>query len=318
MTKEAMHARALNAVARNFTRKPMDMEDALECLEPAAATTKAGELRDIPISELSPSPYQPRMRPIGPSDVAELRQSIAAIGQTTPIIVSPGTGELAGKFVVHSGHRRWTAIKLMGGTSIRAEIRRDMDERAARRLALADNLGRDDLTAFEQSMALKGYVDVSKLTLEKAAQELGVQRATAFRLKKLWGASQALMDELKQSTFSARAASLLVDIEHKSKRRALRLAKQYAAGSVSLKTLEAEAKRKQKDEGAARKEKIRPEVLLECTKGSIKMSIDLRRDEVSPGRRERVAQAVAALLWEMQIPPEKVATLTQERRQRGD
>src|SRR5688572_13836123 len=47
----------------------------------------------LPLEALRKSPYQPRQRSLGKKDVAELVQSLAAVGQTTPLVVAPCTEE---------------------------------------------------------------------------------------------------------------------------------------------------------------------------------------------------------------------------------
>ena len=67
-----------------------------------------GEPHQLPLEDVLDSPFQPRKRPLGKKDVAELMGSLAAAGQVTPIVASP-VPDQPGKYFVHSGHRRCAA-----------------------------------------------------------------------------------------------------------------------------------------------------------------------------------------------------------------
>jgi ParB/RepB/Spo0J family partition protein len=107
--------------------------------------------------------------------------------------VTPADGENAGKFYVHSGHRRCEALRHLRTPTVPAVVRRDLDERGMRRLALADNLGREDLTVCEQAKALKDFCDAYELGVQAAGEELGVNRSIAFRLNTIARSSDRLL-----------------------------------------------------------------------------------------------------------------------------
>jgi ParB/RepB/Spo0J family partition protein len=71
------------------------------------------------------------IRQLAAKDVDALAASIRLLGQITPAIVRPDTD---GTFVLVAGHKRHAALKLLGYSEIRAEIRTadaDHAERAA-------------------------------------------------------------------------------------------------------------------------------------------------------------------------------------------
>ena len=107
---------------------------------------------------------------------------------------------------MHSGHRRCAALRFLGAQTVKAIVHTEMDERAARKLAIADNLGRDDLTAFEQAKALGDYCDAFGMTLETACEELGIKRCTAFRLRGILSAPEPLQFAIREQRISAKAA----------------------------------------------------------------------------------------------------------------
>lgn len=244
------------------------------------------------------SPYQPRLRPHSKRDVEDLTLAMAAAGQITPIIVAPSaTPE---RFVVHSGHRRCAALRFLGEARVLAIVRTDLDERAARRLALADNLGRQDLTPYEQAKALGDYCESCGLSAEEAALELGLGRRTGFRLQTILKASDDMLQALREHGLSIRASELLVKLEGKSPRRALRLAAKHAKGRVSVEQLEAELRKAAHDQRPGVGPSPR-DVVFSADDHRINLRVSIVRRLQTEDQRERVAEAVAQLLRQLGI-----------------
>ena len=126
-------------------------------LGPKAAATPPAEaqpgeaLRQIPVKQLQPGKYQPRMA-MDPAKLSELAESIKAQGVIQPIVVRELS---AGKFEIVAGERRWRAARLAGLTQVPVFVRalRDKEVMAA---ALIENLQREDLNPIEEALALQG------------------------------------------------------------------------------------------------------------------------------------------------------------------
>jgi ParB/RepB/Spo0J family partition protein len=260
----------------------------------AVVPTAVGEESDIALDQVTPSPYQPRKRQLTKKDVEDLMRLIAANGQTTPIIVSPGTGESEGKYVVHSGHRRCAALRFLGALTVRACIRRDLDDRAARRIALTDNLGREDLSAYDQSLSLRQYCEDYNLDTETAAGELGMSRSQAYSLRRIADASDDLLEVLREEGISARAADALVRIDAKDTKKAVRLAKRYAAHAVTLNDLDEAARG---PAGAARAAaRAIKDVQFKVDQRGINLHLALPVGGLLEGQKERVCDVLSELL----------------------
>lgn len=104
-------------------------------------------LRDIPLDEIRPNPSQPRKYF---ADIAELAHSLIDHGQLTPVLVRPKNGFYQ---LVH-GERRYRAAKRAGLATLRAEVR-ELNDQEAFRIALIENLQRDDLGAVEEARAFE-------------------------------------------------------------------------------------------------------------------------------------------------------------------
>src|SRR2546422_4681646 len=74
------------------------------------ATAGRDEIEEIPLSLVSPNPYQPR-RAINTAELEELANSVKAKGVLQPILVRR-LGD--GGYEVLDGERRWRAAKLAG------------------------------------------------------------------------------------------------------------------------------------------------------------------------------------------------------------
>ena len=84
-------------------------------------------------------------------EVDALAQSIALLGQLTPVSVRPDNEN--GGYVLIAGHKRYAALAQLGRGEIRAEVRPDGDDEASERAA--ENIVRSSLNPYEPgTMAL--------------------------------------------------------------------------------------------------------------------------------------------------------------------
>lgn len=263
---------------------------------PTAVTT-------LPLDAIEPSPYQPRLRPIKKVDVEELMASLAAAGQTTPVIVTAidSEGDDPDRYHVHAGHRRCAALRFLGRDTVEAIIREGMTEREIRTLVLSSNLGRTDLSAYEQAVALRDYADAYDLTIEKVAKDLGLTRKTAFRLNAILSASETLQVVFKETGIAAKPADLLTKIEKKDKRRAKRLAEKYVAGAIKSKDLEQALRAKPGSKVSTETGAANSDVLLKVTPTAFTLRIRLARFGLTAGDKMRTVEAMARLLGHLDI-----------------
>jgi ParB/RepB/Spo0J family partition protein len=129
---------------------------------------------------------------LAPSEVDALAQSIALLGQLTPVSVRPD-GE--GAYVLIAGHKRYAALAQLGHSEIRAEIRPDGEGEASERAA--ENIVRSQLNPYEEAVAVKAMLDRG-LTEAGAAQALGwsAQRVSArMKVLELPEAAQVMIGE---------------------------------------------------------------------------------------------------------------------------
>jgi ParB/RepB/Spo0J family partition protein len=119
------------------------------------------------------------VRELADEDVAALAGSIELLGQITPAIVRPV--EDRDGFVLVAGHKRYAALRSLGRTQIRADVRSANAEHSDR---AAENIVRSQLNPYEESRAVAAMLD-DGYTQDGAAQALGWAKARVTARVKL-------------------------------------------------------------------------------------------------------------------------------------
>ena len=155
----------------------------------------------LPISKVKPNKGQPR-KTFDETELSELADSIKQNGILQPILVRKhGTS-----YEIVAGERRYQAAKLAGLDEVPVVIREISDEDVFK-LALIENLQREDLNPLEEARALQQLRETLKLTQEALAARLGKSRpaiANALRLLQLSPAAQADLHHGRLSAGHAR------------------------------------------------------------------------------------------------------------------
>ena len=134
-------------------------------------TAKEEDIKEIPVSEIRPNPYQPR-KTFNEEALHELAESIKNYGVFTPIIVKKS---IKGYDLI-AGERRLRASKLAGMETIPAIVK-DYTDDQMREISLLENLQRENLTAIELAWAYKGIIDNLDIRQEDLAQKIGKSRS---------------------------------------------------------------------------------------------------------------------------------------------
>lgn len=122
----------------------------------------------IPITNILPSPYQPRSVFDG-SSLRELAQSIKSYGVLQPITVRVINGRT---YELVTGERRWRAAKMAALTSIPAIIV-NVNDRDAALMTLIKSLNRQNLNLFEEAEGYRNIMEDYDLTAEDIAIKTG-------------------------------------------------------------------------------------------------------------------------------------------------
>lgn len=139
--------------------------------------------RTLKISELEPNRNQPR-KEFDSAALAELADSIAAVGVIQPLIVRPMVN---GSYQIVAGERRWRAAQSAGLTEVPVVIR-DFSDKEVDEIALIENLQREDLNPVEEAEGYRHLMSEYGMTQEQVAGRVGKSRpsiANAVRLLEL-------------------------------------------------------------------------------------------------------------------------------------
>jgi len=171
--------------------------------------TEGVSVTQIPLDDLTPGQFQPRTK-MHKSTLEELSQSIKEQGILQPLVVR----RLAsGRFEIVVGERRWRAAQLAGINSVPAIIR-DWNNEETAKIALIENLQREDLNALDQAKGLFRLQREFNLSQEQLGASLGKSRSTITNLLRLLSLStevQELLQEGKIEMGHARALLTLSD-----------------------------------------------------------------------------------------------------------
>lgn len=171
--------------------------------ESAVPTQSAHDVvRDIPLHEIVPNPYQPR-KTFTAESLEQLTASIAELGVLVPVIVRRrGDG-----YELIAGERRWRASAALQRATIPAIVRAT-DDRQTLEVAIVENLQRENLNPLEEAAGFAHLMDEHELTQDDVAKRVGKSRpaiANALRLLTLDAAIKAMIAEGSLSAGHARA-----------------------------------------------------------------------------------------------------------------
>ena len=218
--------------------------------EPATEKAPAAAIRQIPVGDVRPNPYQPRMS-FADDDLDELKASIAEHGVLQPIVVRPA----AVGFELIAGERRLRATTALGHDDIPAIVRRAADEEM-QTLALVENLQRVDLNAIEKAKALKAMMRNFGLTQEEVATKVGKARTSISNVVRLLDLPVVIQDLVSDGHLSGSQARAVL-LAHGVERR-IALAKRAVKQGLTVRQIERMAKAERA--GAAEPKAVDPYV----------------------------------------------------------
>ena len=170
--------------------------------------------REIPISKID---YGTNVRTERDEDIRDLARSIERNDVLQPLVVRPR----GGRYEVVCGHRRYKALKLVGGDiHVPCIVRDDMDDGDVLRVQLEENVHRKQMSAFELVAAFDDMKARSggRLTNRRIAQMLGKsenwvsgQYFAVRQIDKLYSGAEA--DAAKKYT----SGKIYGDWQHKSR-----------------------------------------------------------------------------------------------------
>lgn len=193
-------------------------EDPLKDIEKSISqkASDQGEVALIPLDEIRPNPYQPRIH-FDEQALEELAQSIKEQGLLQPIVVRPSTMK---GYEIIAGERRYRATKRLGETVIKA-IFVDMTDQQMFEMAILENLQREDLTPLEEASAYHNMMSQLEMTQEDVAKRLGKSRSYIANFVRLLSLDTKVKAYLEAGDLSIGHARALLSIKDLKKQRDL-------------------------------------------------------------------------------------------------
>lgn len=162
---------------------------------------------EVDIGCVLPNPKQPR-KVFSESGLQELAQSIKCDGVLQPIVVT----QHGHQFHVVAGERRLRAAKLAGLSRVPVIVR-CVAEKERLRLALIENIQREDLNPLEEAEAYREVIALASLSQEECGKMVGKSRATITNSLRLLELPQRLHERVASRELSAGHARALLGLD---------------------------------------------------------------------------------------------------------
>lgn len=181
----------------------------LDALLGEGDTAEGERLLTLPVESLVPGKYQPRTR-MDTEALAELAESIRSQGLMQPILARAVPG---GRYEIIAGERRWRACQLAGLKEVSVLVREVPDE-AALKMALIENIQRENLNPLEEAQGLQRLIHEFSMTHQTAAESVGRSRAAVTNLLRLLQLAKPVQAMLMAGDLDMGHARALLPLTH--------------------------------------------------------------------------------------------------------
>ncbi|TCK33405.1 PRTRC genetic system ParB family protein [Paraburkholderia sp. BL8N3] len=156
-----------------------------------------------------------------PKAMAEITESIRLYGVDTPIIVRPVAEDDFDYEVIAGGRRYRGAMDAHGEDYPMPIVVKDVDEVDARRIALTENIQRDDLSPAEEAVDAAELLGLHGGDRDVTAKILGWSRSTLDSRLALLNCSKAVLDALSERQINIAHAELLAALSKENQDKVL-------------------------------------------------------------------------------------------------
>lgn len=205
-------------------------------------------IQRIKIDEIVTKADQPR-KDFDKDSLEDLSKSIKKHGVIQPILLR----KLEDKYEIVAGERRYRASKLALLKEIPSIIV-DADDEDASKLALIENIQREDLNPIEEAMGYKQLMDEFQLKQEELATAIGKSRSYITNAVRLLNLDERIIELLYKDQLTTGHGKVLLGIKDKEEQ--FELARKVIEKGLNVRETESEVK-KTKSEGSKKRKKKR-------------------------------------------------------------
>jgi len=197
----------------------------------AVAVAPEGDgVREVAIEEIDRNPYQTRTH-LDEVALNELAASIRANGVVQPIVLR----QVAGRYQLIAGERRWRASKLAGKATVPAIVKEVSNEQALE-MTIIENLQREDLNPIEQARAYDRLGREFNLTQEQMALRTGKERSSIANFVRLLKLPIEVQVDIESGALSFGHAKVLMTVDDAETQR--KLGREAVELALSVRQLE--------------------------------------------------------------------------------
>lgn len=192
-------------------------------------------ISNISLDKITANEDQPR-KDFDTVSLKDLAKSIEINGVIQPILLRA----IGDKYQIIAGERRFRASKLANLKEIPAIIVEVDDERAAK-LALIENVQREDLNPIEEAMAYKQLMEEYKLKQDELASSIGKSRTYISNTIRLLNLEDKVINYLYNGDLTTGHGKVLLGIKDKEEQ--IKLAERIIDVGLNVRETESEVKK---------------------------------------------------------------------------
>jgi len=189
-------------------------------------------LAQIPITQITPNPYQPR-KAFNEASIEELARSVREHGIVQPIVVTRTSDS---HYRLIAGERRLRAAQRAGLQTVPAVIKELLKEGDTLQIALIENIQREDLNPIEEAGAYHQLHDEFGLTQEEISRRVGKERSTVANFLRLLRLPDSVKELLAAGQLTMGHARALLSVD--SAKRQEQLAERVVKSNLNVRQTE--------------------------------------------------------------------------------
>ena len=264
------------------------------------STPGAREIHELPVKTIAFNPDQPR-KTFNKNKLEELASSLKDVGVLQPVLVRAlrsgesvapvEAGSPLPDYIVVAGERRVRAAALAGLATVPA-VTCSFEETEALRVALLENIQRENLGPIEEATAYQGLLEAYGATQEELADMLGKNRSTVTNTLRLLTLEAEIRELVADGTLTRGHAKALLAVASGPDR--IRLARLCRSRGLSVREVERRAQGSAAARRRARRRKpglpgtnsSSPEIraLQERAEAHFGSPVIIERDQAGKGR----------------------------------